>query len=114
MPIEITDVIVKDIRFPTAAAKDGSDALNAGDYSATYVVLRTSDPTGPEGHGITFTNGRVLEYVDHLHEHFVDPVRVRGGRYLVPTAPGYSITMKPQSLNRYEYPSGAAWKEATG
>ena len=54
--------------------------------------------------------GRVLEYVDHLHEHFVDPVRVRKGRYLVPTAPGYSITMKPQSLAEYAYPEGAAWR----
>jgi L-fuconate dehydratase len=53
---------------------------------------------------------RVVEYVDHLHEHFVDPVVVRDGRYLVPTAPGYSITMKPESLARYAYPDGAAWR----
>jgi L-fuconate dehydratase len=53
---------------------------------------------------------RVVEYVDHLHEHFVDPVVVREGRYLVPTAPGYSITMKPESLARYAYPDGAAWR----
>ncbi|MGH9824599.1 MAG: L-fuconate dehydratase [Blastocatellia bacterium] len=53
--------------------------------------------------------GRVLEYVDHLHEHFVDPVIVRNGRYMPPTAPGYSITMKPESLAEYEYPRGAAW-----
>jgi L-fuconate dehydratase len=54
-------------------------------------------------------DGRIIEYVDHLHEHFVDPVRIRGGRYLVPEAPGYSITMKPASLARFEYPGGAAW-----
>jgi L-fuconate dehydratase len=53
---------------------------------------------------------RVCEYVDHLHEHFVEPVRIRGARYLAPTAPGYSITMKPESLDRYEFPSGAAWR----
>lgn len=53
--------------------------------------------------------GRVIEYVDHLHEHFVDPARVREGRYLVPDAPGYSVTMRPESLARYEYPNGAAW-----
>jgi L-fuconate dehydratase len=53
---------------------------------------------------------RVCEYVDHLHEHFVEPVRIRNARYLAPTAPGYSITMKPESLDRYEYPSGAAWR----
>jgi L-fuconate dehydratase len=52
---------------------------------------------------------RVLEYVDHLHEHFVDPVTIRGGRYMPPTAPGYSVTMKPESLRDYAYPGGAAW-----
>jgi len=52
---------------------------------------------------------RVVEYVDHLHEHFVDPVVVRDGRYVVPTAPGYSITMRPETLARYAYPGGPAW-----
>src|SRR5207253_2198913 len=41
---------------------------------------------------------RVIEYVDHLHEHFVDPVVVRDGRYLAPSAPGFSATMRPQTL----------------
>lgn len=53
---------------------------------------------------------RILEYVDHLHEHFIDPVQVRNGRYLLPTAPGYSITMKEASLDAHEFPRGAAWK----
>jgi L-fuconate dehydratase len=52
---------------------------------------------------------RVLEYVDHLHEHFLDPVVIRRGRYLPPTEPGYSVTMKPASLERYRFPSGQAW-----
>jgi len=52
---------------------------------------------------------RVLEYVDHLHEHFVDPVTIRGGRYMPPSKPGYSIEMKPQSLREYAFPGGAAW-----
>lgn len=52
---------------------------------------------------------RVVEYVDHLHEHFVDPVVIRNGRYQTPTAPGYSITMRPASLETYAYPDGAAW-----
>ena len=52
---------------------------------------------------------RVVEYVDHLHEHFVAPAIVRDGRYLAPTAPGYSITMHPESLARYAFPNGAAW-----
>ena len=52
---------------------------------------------------------RILEYVDHLHEHFLDPVVVRNGRYMPPTAPGYSITMRPESLDEYEFPTGRAW-----
>ncbi len=53
--------------------------------------------------------GRVAEYVDHLHEHFEHPCRVRGARYLVPEAPGYSITMKRASLERHSYPDGPLW-----
>jgi len=52
---------------------------------------------------------RIIEYVDHLHEHFLDPVVIRDGRYMPPTAPGYSITMRPESLRAYAYPAGAAW-----
>ena len=53
---------------------------------------------------------RVVEYVDHLHEHFVDPVVIRNGRYVVPTAPGYSITMRRESLAEYAFPGGPAWQ----
>ena len=59
--MKITNLVVRDIRFPTSAQADGSDALNLGDYSATYVVLETG--TGLEGHGLTFTNGRGNEIV---------------------------------------------------
>jgi L-fuconate dehydratase len=52
---------------------------------------------------------RILEYVDHLHEHFVHPVRIERDRYLVPGAPGYSITIKPESLDEFEFPRGRAW-----
>jgi L-fuconate dehydratase len=55
---------------------------------------------------------RFVEWVDHLHEHFRDPAIVQDGRYLVPTAPGYSIEMLPESLARYEFPYGLAWTEA--
>jgi L-fuconate dehydratase len=55
-------------------------------------------------------DGRLLEYVDHLHEHFVDPVRMRGGRYLAPQQPGYSAQMKAESLDEFEFPGGAAWR----
>ena len=53
--------------------------------------------------------GRILEYVDHLHEHFLDPVVMRNGHYMPPTAPGYSIEMKREALDRYAYPHGEAW-----
>ena len=53
---------------------------------------------------------RLIEFVDHLHEHFLHPVQVRNGRYLPPTAPGYSIEMRPESLKTFEYPDGPAWK----
>jgi L-fuconate dehydratase len=53
--------------------------------------------------------GRMIEYVDHLHEHFLDPVVVRDGRYRLPTAPGYSAEMDPASIAGYRYPEGAAW-----
>lgn len=52
---------------------------------------------------------RAIEYVDHLHEHFVDPVHIRRGRYLAPTSPGFSAAMYPSSLARYAYPDGPAW-----
>jgi len=55
--------------------------------------------------------GRVIEYVDHLHEHFEDPVRIRAGRYLAPSKPGYSITIRPESRIEYRYPEGAAWSD---
>jgi L-fuconate dehydratase len=57
---------------------------------------------------------RLLEYVDHLHEHFIDPVEVRGGRYRVPMAPGYTIQMKPESLAAYAFPDGPAWADRVG
>jgi L-fuconate dehydratase len=52
---------------------------------------------------------RVIEYVDELHEHFVDPVRIRAGRYLVPEAPGFSIEMRPESLEEHAFPGGRVW-----
>ena len=54
--------------------------------------------------------GRVAEYVSHLHEHFVDPWRQRAGAYLLPEAPGYGITMRPESLQQFAYPDGPIWR----
>jgi L-fuconate dehydratase len=53
---------------------------------------------------------RMIEFADHLHEHFVDPVVVRNGRYFAPQAPGFSIEMHPRSLDEYEFPGGARWR----
>ena len=53
---------------------------------------------------------RAIEFVDHLHEHFIDPVRIRLGRYLAPTAAGFSAEMHLESIERYTFPNGAAWK----
>jgi L-fuconate dehydratase len=58
----------------------------------------------------TSLDGRMVEYVDHLHEHFTDPVVVRGGRYRLPVAAGYSVEMKPESVATYSFPAGPAWR----
>jgi L-fuconate dehydratase len=61
------------------------------------------------------SNGnRVLEYVDHLHEHFADPVRIVAGRYLAPQAPGFSSTILPATLRAYHFPDGAVWQPLNG
>jgi L-fuconate dehydratase len=54
---------------------------------------------------------RRIEFVDELHEHFVDPARIRGGRYVVPDAPGYSIEMRAESLQQYSFPDGPVWRD---
>ncbi len=55
------------------------------------------------------TEGRVIEYVDHLHEHFEFPVVIKNAAYTVPEGAGYSITMKTESINTYSYPKGSYW-----
>ncbi|MEU0935029.1 L-fuconate dehydratase [Embleya sp. NPDC005971] len=52
---------------------------------------------------------RVIEYVDHLHEHFLDPVVITDGNYRAPSAPGFSSTMHPASIARFRYPDGEFW-----
>ncbi|MFC7479031.1 enolase C-terminal domain-like protein [Luedemannella flava] len=56
-------------------------------------------------------DNRYIEYVDHLHEHFVDPVRVQRGRYLAPTAPGMSAELHPASRDAYRFPDGPEWAD---
>jgi L-fuconate dehydratase len=53
--------------------------------------------------------GRMIEFVDHLHEHFLDPVTVDRGAYRVPTMAGYSGQMHPQSIEEHTYPDGKVW-----
>jgi L-fuconate dehydratase len=57
-------------------------------------------------------DGRVTEFVDHLHEHFEEPVVIRRARYMPPVAPGYSITIKPESRRLHCYPDGPVWAES--
>lgn len=54
-------------------------------------------------------DGRMIEYVDHLHEHFLDPVEMRFGHYQLPSMPGYSAEMRPETLARFRYPDGLEW-----
>ena len=60
------------------------------------------------------TENRVIEYVDHLHEHFTDPVRIREGHYLAPTAPGISAELHPDSVAAHRYPEGPVWEAKAG
>lgn len=53
---------------------------------------------------------RVIEYVDHLHDHFSDPVVVERGRYRAPTTPGFSARMKPASVAAHRFPDGPVWR----
>ncbi len=82
--MRIASVSVRDVRFPTSRRMDGSDALNLGDYSATYVTLATSG--GHEGHGLTFTNGRGNE------------VCVAAVRALAPHVAGRDLSLSPDGM----------------
>jgi L-fuconate dehydratase len=56
--------------------------------------------------------GRMIEHAAHLHEHFIDPIRIANGRYLAPEQPGFSIEMKSESRERFGWPDGAEWRDA--
>jgi L-fuconate dehydratase len=57
------------------------------------------------------TDGRMIEWIDHLHEHFVNPATVVAGRYQAPAAPGFSTELRPESVAEFSFPDGAAWRE---
>jgi L-fuconate dehydratase len=54
---------------------------------------------------------RVVEFVDHLHEHFTDPCVIKDGAYVAPNKPGYSIEMFEESVAAFTYPTGSEWQE---
>jgi L-fuconate dehydratase len=58
------------------------------------------------------TDGRMIEWIDHLHEHFVNPAVVTAGRYQAPAAPGFSTELRPESVAEFSFPAGAAWRAA--
>ena len=96
MAVTITDVVVKDIRFPTSKSLDGSDAMNpAPDYSAAYVILKTDHPQGLEGHGLTFTIGR-------------------GNELCTAAIQSLSYLVKGKTLESFTRNMGAFWKMITG
>src|SRR5258707_15239015 len=93
-PTTITNIVVRDIRFPTSRQLDGSDAMNPDpDYSAAYVILETDGPH--QGHGLTFTIGRGNEIV------------VTAVRALAPLVVG--MTLASITANMGEF-----WRHITG
>ena len=88
-------------RIPTLPERGGREMLD----DCVALVRRLAG-----GRSLSSIGIGVCEFVDHLHEHFVDPCRIRRGRYLAPELPGYSTEMKAASLAEYEYPTGPAWR----
>ena len=96
MPVTTTDVVARDIRFPTSQDLFGSDAMNPDpDYSAAYAILKTDSPEGLEGHGLTFTIGRGNE------------ICVAAIEAMAPLVVGET----PESLTE---DMGAFWRRVTG
>lgn len=126
-------VVFKQLLAARALSFVQVDSCRMAGISEALVVLllaaRSGIPVCPHGGGVGLCeyvqhlsffdavalggtgDDRVCEYVDHLHEHFVDPCVVRNARYLAPEAPGTSIAIKPGSLERFEFPGGAAWRD---
>jgi L-fuconate dehydratase len=95
MPVTITDVVARDIRFPTSENLVGSDAMNqAPDYSAAYVVLKT-DTADLQGHGLTFTIGR-------------------GNELCVAAIDALAPLLLGRTLESFTEDMGAFWRHITG
>jgi NAD(P)-dependent dehydrogenase (short-subunit alcohol dehydrogenase family) len=86
-------------------------AVRASGGTAEFAAAGVSDAEAPFDFicGTGSRKGRMLEYVDHLHEHFIDPRVVSRGRYRVPRAPGTGVTMRLESLEAHSYPSVEIW-----
>jgi L-fuconate dehydratase len=96
MPIALTGLSVRDIRFPTSRSLAGSDAMNKDpDYSAAYLVLHTDSPEGLEGHGLAFTIGR-------------------GNEICVATIEAMKHLMVGSTLESFTADMGAFWRHITG
>ena len=96
MPTVITDLIARDIRFPTSRQLDGSDAMNPDpDYSAAYVILKTDRSDGIEGHGYTFTIGR-------------------GNEICVAAIEAIRPLIQGRTLEAFTQDMGAFWRHITG
>src|ERR671917_348726 len=94
MPVIITDVVARDVRFPTSENLDGSDAMNqAPDYSAAYVILKTDSDL--EGHGLTFTIGR-------------------GNELCVAAIDALAPLVLGRTLESFTEDMGAFWRHMTG
>jgi len=87
--------------IPVCAHAGGVGLCECVQHLAAFDYLRVS----------TTLENRVTEFVDHLHEHFVDPVRVVKGHYLLSEEPGYSTEIRPETLSTYTYPDGPVWRD---
>jgi L-fuconate dehydratase len=115
MPTTITNIAVRDIRFPTSLTLDGSDAVNVDpDYSATYVVLQTDSPRRLEGHGLTFTNGRGNEVTVAAVHALKHHVLGRTLESLVEDFAGFWLRITADSQVRWLGPEKGAIHLATG
>jgi L-fuconate dehydratase len=56
------------------------------------------------------TDGRMIEWIDHLHEHFTSPAVVTAGRYRAPVQPGASTQLRPESVAEFSFPAGPTWR----
>jgi len=94
--------------------ESGSATTAASGKTATGLSDRVPPPKSIYDHLQVSASleGRMIAYVDHLHEHFVDPVVVDSGRYRVPERPGYSSEMRAESLARFAFPDGTEWAGA--